>query len=388
VVVSKRTGSVVTGGGAALRGVVVLDLASHAAGPNAARYLGDFGAEVIKIERPGGDPMRKLGWLAPDGDSYFWKVVGRNKRCVTIDLKSADGKRALEHLVEGANVLVENLRPGGLERLGLGPDRLLEIRSDLVILRISGYGQTGPYSSLPGFATAAEAIGGYAGIAGEPDGKPLLPPLPVADETAGLAGAFATMVALRHSERTGEGQVVDVNLADVMVQLLGPLIAAYAHEGILQARQGSALPYTAPRGTYACRDGRWIALSASSEGVAKRLLSLLGCADDERFATAPGRLADTRELDLLIEKWAMSNDQEDALKLLRSADVVAAPVYGVDEIIGDQHFQERKTVTLVGDTVMQGLIADMSRTPGLMKFAGRPLGSDQELIDGFVGGER
>lgn len=376
----------VSGSGAALGGVVVLDLASHAAGPNAARYLADFGAEVMKVERPGGDPLRRIGWSAHDGDSYFWKLVGRNKRCVTVDLKSASGKRALERLVETANVLVENLRPEGLEHLGLAPERLFEIRPDLVVLRISGYGQRGPYSRLPGFATAAEAIGGYAGIAGEPGGKPLLPPLPVADEVTGIAGAFAAMVALRHAERTGEGQVVDVNLADVMVQLLGPLVAAYAHEGILQPRQGSALPYTAPRGTYACKDGRWIALSASSEGVARRLLALLGCADDARFSTAPGRLAAREELDLLIEKWAISKDQHDALALLRAADVVAAPVYGVDDIVADAHFQERKTVTQVGETVMQGLIADLSRTPGVLKFAGRPFGSDQELIDGLMGG--
>ncbi len=369
------------GCGAALQGVVVLDVASHAAGPHAARYLADFGADVIKVERPTGDPMRRIGWQAPDGDSYFWKVVGRNKRCVSLDLNSDDGNRRFLQLVHSADILVENLRPGGLERLGLGPDQLLTVRPELVVLRVSGYGQTGPYAGLPGFATAAEGIGGYAGISGESGGRPLLPPLPIADEAAGLAGAFAAMVALRHAERTGEGQVVDVNLADVMVQLLGPLVAVYAHEGVLQQRNGSSLPYTAPRGTYPCRDGRWLALSASSDGVASRLLALLGLTGDPRFASGADRLANAEDLDRILTDWALSRDQADALQQLRDADVVVAPVYTVADIVHDPHFQARGTVTTVGDTVMQGLLAELSRTPGHLQFAGRPVAADQQLLD-------
>ena len=368
---------------AALQGVVVIDLASYAAGPHAARYLADFGADVIKVERPSGDPMRRIGWRAPDGDSYFWKVVGRNKRCVALDLKTNDGIRRFRQLVDRADILVENLRPGGLERLGIGPDRLLEQRPNLVMLRVSGYGQSGPYANLPGFATAAEGVGGYAGISGEAGGRPLLPPLPIADETAGLAGAFAAMVALRHAEHTGEGQVVDVNLADVMVQLLGPLVSVCAHEGVLQQRMGSSLPYTAPRGTYPCQEGKWLALSASSDGVASRLLELLGLGQDSRFASGPDRLANAEELDRIISDWTLARKQVDALKQLREADVVAAPVYTVAEILHDPHFRARSTVTTVGDTVMQGLIAALSRTPGHLRFAGRRLAADQQLLNRY-----
>src|SRR5712691_5498788 len=240
----------------ALEGLRVIDMATVFAGPGAARHLGDFGAEVVKVEAPAGDGVRRMGWFPPaGGDSYTWKLLGRNKRAVVLDLKTDAGRDALVALAADADVLVENVRPGTIERLGLGPDVLLERNPGLVILRVTGFGQDGPYAQKPGFATMAEAMSGFAAINGEPDGPPLLPPIALTDEVAALAGAFAVMVALRHRDRTGEGQVIDVNLLESMLQMMSALPSAAAHLGYEQPRLGSGIPYTVPRGTYRCSDG-------------------------------------------------------------------------------------------------------------------------------------
>jgi crotonobetainyl-CoA:carnitine CoA-transferase CaiB-like acyl-CoA transferase len=229
----------------ALDGLKVLDLATVFAGPGAARHLADFGADVIKIEAPGGDGTRRMTWFPPEGgDSYAWKMLARNKRCVTLDLKSGAGRDALLGLAAHADVLIENSRPGTMERLGLGPDLLLERNPGLVILRVSGFGQTGPYAGKPGFATIAEAMSGFAAINGEPDGAPLVPPVALTDEVTALVGAFAVMVALRHRDRTGVGQVIDANRLESMIQLMGPLPSAAAHLGYDQPRLGSGIPYS------------------------------------------------------------------------------------------------------------------------------------------------
>ena len=224
-----------------------------------------------------------MGWFPPEGgDSYTWKLLGRGKRCVTLDLKAdADRDRLLE-LADGADVLIENFRPGTLERLGLGPDVLHARNRGSVVLRVTGFGQDGPYASRPGFATIAEAMSGFAAINGEPDGAPLLPPIALTDEVAALAGAFAVMVALRHRERTGDGQVVDVNLLESMLQMMSALPSAAAHLDYDQPRLGSGIPYSVPRGTYQCADGHWVAVSTSAESVAMRVLELLGVARRRR----------------------------------------------------------------------------------------------------------
>src|SRR3954463_3312082 len=231
----------------ALAGLRVIDMATVFAGPGAARHLGDFGADVIKVESPSGDGVRRMGWFPPGGgDSYTWKLLGRNKRAIVLDLKSDGGRDALLQLADSADVLVENFRPGTLERLGVGPDVLLARNPRLVVLRVTGFGQDGPYAGRPGFAAKAGAVSGFAAINGEPDGPPLLPPIALTDEVAALAGAFAVMVALRHRDRTGEGQVVDISLLETMVQMMGALPSANAHLGYLQPRLGSGIPYTVP----------------------------------------------------------------------------------------------------------------------------------------------
>ena len=220
---------------------------------------------MIKVERPGGDSLRSMAWRDDrDGEGMWWKLANRNKRAIVLDLKDRADVDTLLHLVDDANVVVENFRPGTLERLGLGPDVLLARNPDLVVTRVTGFGQSGPYAERPGFATIAEAMSGFAAINGEPDGQPLLPPIALTDEVTGLAAAFATMVAL-HS---GVGQVVDVNLLETMFHLMGPLPTLYGLTGEQQPRLGAGLPYTVPRGTYRCADGRWIAVSTSSDTVA------------------------------------------------------------------------------------------------------------------------
>jgi len=285
----------------ALDGLRVIDMATVFAGPGAARHLADFGADVIKVESPAGDGVRRMGWFPPEGgDSYTWKLLGRNKRATVLDLKTDTGRDALLALAEEADVLIENFRPGTLERLGLGPDELRRRNPQLVLLRVTGFGQDGPYASRPGFATMAEAMSGFAAINGEPDGPPLLPPIALTDEVAALAGAFAVMVALHERDRSGQGQVVDVNLLESMVQMMSALPSAAAHLDYDQPRLGAGIPYTVPRGTYRCADGKWVAISTSAESVAHRVLELLGLGDDPRFATFEGRAAHRDELDAAV----------------------------------------------------------------------------------------
>ena len=252
----------------------VLDCSTVIAGPSCAKYLADFGADVIKIERPPvGDSTRTMGLIDPtDGVSLAWKLWNRGKRVIALDLRSDHGREALLRLVETANVLVENLRPGKMAQLGLGPDVLLARNPRLVITSITGFGQDGPYANRPGFATIAEAMGGWAALNGMPDGPPLLPPIALTDELTGLTAAFGTMVAL-HS---GVGQVVDANLLDSLLQVMGAIIPAYFRTGFLQQRMGSSLPNSVPRGAWPTADGKWIALSASSDSVAARLMKLIG----------------------------------------------------------------------------------------------------------------
>jgi crotonobetainyl-CoA:carnitine CoA-transferase CaiB-like acyl-CoA transferase len=365
----------------ALDGLRVIDMATVLAGPGAARYLADFGADVVKVEAPGGDGTRRMGWIDPtDGQSLMWKLLGRGKRSVVVDLKSATGLDRMRRLLATADVLVENLRPGTLERLGLAPDDLLAANPGLVILRVTGFGQDGPYASRPGFATMAEAMSGFASINGEPDGGPLLPPIALTDEITALAGAFAVMVALRHRDRTGEGQVVDVNLLETMLQVMGPLTSAYARLGYLQPRLGSGIPYTVPRGTYRCADGAWIAISTSAESVAGRVMELLGIADDPRFATFEGRVEHRDELDAIVAAWVGARPAAEVLAAFDEVHAAIAPVYTVADLLADPHVRARGSVIEVDGLPMPGLLARFSRTPGAVRHAGRALDADAATV--------
>jgi crotonobetainyl-CoA:carnitine CoA-transferase CaiB-like acyl-CoA transferase len=355
----------------ALAGVRVLDFATVVAGPGAARYFADFGADVIKVERPGGDTTRAMGWTLPDdADSLFWKLVNRGKRTLSLDLATPAGRAAGLALIDDADVIIENMRPGRLEKLGLAPAVLLERNPRLVIVRVSGFGQTGPYAQRPGFATIAEAMSGYADLTGEPDGGPLLPPIALTDEVTALVAAFSAMVALRHAESTGRGQVVDVSLLESMLQIMGPLPAAWAQLGYLQPRLGSGLPFTVPRGTYRCADGVWVALSASAESVAGRVLGLLGLGGDSRFQTFQGRFENREALEEHTRTWIAGRESSDVITRFEQVDAAITPVYTMADIAGDEHVQAREALIEVDGITMQNVVAKLSATPGVVRCAG------------------
>jgi crotonobetainyl-CoA:carnitine CoA-transferase CaiB-like acyl-CoA transferase len=361
----------------ALQGLRVLDLATVLAGPAAARYLADFGADVVKVEAPAGDGTRRMGWTAPGGgDSYLWKILGRNKRSIVLDLKSDAGRAALLRLADGADVLVENFRPGTLERLGLGPEVLLARNPRLVVLRVTGFGQDGPYAQRPGFATIAEAMSGFAAINGEPGGGPLLPPIALTDEIAGIVGAFAVLVALRARDRDGRGQVVDVNLLESMLQMMGALPSAAAHLGYEQPRLGSGIPYSVPRGTYRCADGVWVAISTSAESVATRVLALLGVDHDPRFATFELRAEHRDDLDAIVAGWIGARPASEVLAAFEAAEAAIARVFTMADVLADPHVRARGALVEVDGVVMQAPVARLSATPGEIHHAGRPLGAD------------
>jgi crotonobetainyl-CoA:carnitine CoA-transferase CaiB-like acyl-CoA transferase len=371
----------VVSGVQALDGLRVIDMATVFAGPGTARHLADFGADVVKVESPSGDGVRRMGWFPPEGgDSYTWKLLGRGKRTVVLDLKTEAGTDALLRIVDSADVLIENFRPGTLERLGLAPEVLLARNPRLVVLRVTGFGQDGPYAARPGFATMAEAMSGFAAINGEPDGPPLLPPIALTDEVAALAGAFAVMVALRHRDRTGDGQVIDVNLLESMLQMMSALPSAAAHLDYEQPRLGSGIPYTVPRGTYQCADGKWVAISTSAESVAHRVLELLGIGEDERFATFEGRAAHRDELDAIVAKWIAARPSAEVLAAFEDAHAAIAPVYSMHDLLVDPHVKARHVFIEVDGVVMQAPVARLSRTPGAVRWAGRPLGADTEDV--------
>jgi crotonobetainyl-CoA:carnitine CoA-transferase CaiB-like acyl-CoA transferase len=346
----------------------------HRADPTAAlagvRVL-DFGADVIKIERPGGDSTRTMGWTLPDDtDSLFWKLVNRGKRTLTLDLTTTEGRAAALALIDDADVIIENMRPGRLEKLGMAPALLLERNPRLVIVRVTGFGQTGPYSQRPGFATIAEAMSGYADLTGEPDGGPLLPPIALTDEVTALVAAFSAMVALRHAESTGRGQVVDVSLLESMLQIMGPLPAAWAQLGYLQPRLGSGMPFTTPRGTYRCADGVWVALSASAESVAARVLGLLGLPDDDRFRSFQGRFENREALEEYTRAWIGGRESAEVIERFEQVDAAITTVYTMADIAGDKHVQAREALIEVDGVTMQNVVAKLSETPGAVRWAG------------------
>jgi crotonobetainyl-CoA:carnitine CoA-transferase CaiB-like acyl-CoA transferase len=361
-----------------LGGLKVIDLSTVLAGPNCARYLADFGADVIKVERPGtGDSLRNMAWRDPrDGTGLWWKVVNRNKRTVALDLKLDADRSTFLGLIDDADVLIENFRPGTLERLGLGPDELLARRPSLVVTRVSGFGQDGPYADRPGFATIAEVMSGLSAISGEPGGQPMLPAIALTDEVTGLVAAFATMVAL-HSER---GQVVDVSLLESMFQLMGPLISLYRLTGETQPRLGTGLPYTVPRGTYRCSDGKWVGLSASADSVAARVNSVLGVGDDPRFATFAGRTEHRDELEAIMVAWCAARPQAEVLQTFSAAQAAIGPVMDMADIAADAHYAARDAIVDVQSTPMQGLVAKLSKTPGRLRWSGRALDEDGDDI--------
>lgn len=372
----------------ALEGLRVIDMATVVAGPSAAKYLADFGADVVKVERPdGGDTTRGMGWQK-DGVSLWWKNASRNKRTVALDLKHPGGRDAFLRLAHTADVVVENFRPGTIERLGLGPDTLLAANPGLVLLRISGFGQDGPYRDRPGFGTLAEALSGFTYLNGQAGGPPVLPPIALADEVTGLFGAMAVLIALRHRDRTGEGQVIDLSLVESLLAIMGPLPTVHQQLGEVPERSGSRIGYSAPRGCYPTKDGRWLALSGTAPSVAARIFKAIGRDDllaDARFATNNARVAHADELDEVIAAWSSERTLEQCMEALLAFDAAGAPVYAMDQLAADEHLRARGALVELDDPElgplrMQGVAPRLSLTPGRVRFAGRPLGADTDEV--------
>lgn len=367
-----------------LAGVRVIELATIFAAPSACRRLADFGAEVIKVERPGeGDGARRLG--EQDGeDSFYYRLVGRNKRTIELDLKRPEGRDVLLRLVRRAHVLVENFRPGTLERLGLDPDTvLLAENPSLVVLRVTGYGQDGPYASRAGFGTIAEGMSTLAHCTGDPDGPPTLPPIALADEVTGLQGAFAVMVALHHAQRTGEGQVIDANLLESLVDIVGPGPAIYHRTGHVPGRYGSRLSFSAPRNVYRCTDG-YAVLSGSANEAALRIFDAIGrpeLRDDPRFNTGAARLAHVDELDRIIEAWTSTRSVQEVVETLSAAGAACGPIYDVAQLVADEHVRARGAFIEVPSPDGEGPVLQLaptprfSRTPGCVRHAGLAAGA-------------
>ncbi|MFE5617997.1 CaiB/BaiF CoA transferase family protein [Streptomyces sp. NPDC056470] len=367
-----------------LDGLRVLDLATLFAGPLAAMMLGDFGADVIKVEHPRKpDPSRGHG-PAKDGVGLWWKVLGRNKRTITLDLSSPGGRDTLLRLAADADVIVENFRPGTLERWGLGWEKLSAANPGLVLARVTGFGQFGPYSHRPGFGTLAEAMSGFAAITGEPDGPPTLPPFGLADSIAALATAYAVMTALTARTATGRGQVVDMAIIEPMLSVIGPHALWYDQLGYVQPRTGNRSRNNAPRNTYRTSDDSWVAVSTSAQSIAERVLRLVGrpeLIDEPWFADGAGRAAHADELDEAVGTWIARHTREEAMAAFEKAEAAIAPVYDVRDVMEDPQFRALDTVTEVPDPElgpirMQNVLFRLSETPGGIRWAGRPHGAD------------
>lgn len=371
-----------------LAGVRVVELATLFAGPYAGALLSDFGADVVKVEHPGRpDPSRGHG-PAKDGVGLWWKVLGRNKQTVTLDLSTVDGARLLRRLTADADVLIENFRPGTLERWGIGPEVLHADNPGLVVARVSGFGQTGPYAHRPGFGTLAEAMSGFAAATGEPDGPPTLPPFGLADSIAGLATAFAVNLALTARAATGAGQVLDVALIEPVMAMLGPQITWYDQLRYVQPRLGNRSANNAPRNTYRCADGRWVAVSTSAQSIAERVLHLVGRPDlaaQPWFSSGVSRAAHADELDAAVAGWVAARDRAEVVAAFEKAEAAVAPVYQIDDILADPQYAALGTVTTVDDPELgplrlQNVPFRMSATPGRIRFAGRPHGADTDSV--------
>jgi crotonobetainyl-CoA:carnitine CoA-transferase CaiB-like acyl-CoA transferase len=374
-----------------LTGLRVIDISTILAGPLCARILGDHGAEVIKVEHPtAGDGMRGHG-ESKDGQSLWWKEVSRNKRTIGLNLGRPDGAAILLRLVEKADVLVENFRPGTLERWGIGPTELHAVNPRLVIVRVTGFGQTGPYAARPGFGTLAEAMSGFAYLTGEESGPPTLPAFGLADSICGIAAASAVTMALYHRDREGSdgaGQVIDINLLEPLMDAVGPGPTVYDQLGIVEERHGNRSTKNAPRNTYRTGDGSWVAVSTSAQSIAERVMHLVGhpeVIDEPWFRTGRERVAHADELDRYVGDWIAARSRDEVMKAFTEAGAAIAPVYNAKDLVEDEHVRATGMLTTVDDpalgpVLMHNVMWRMSRTPGRIRFTGRDPGADTDAV--------
>lgn len=370
----------------ALAGVRILDMSRLVAGNTLTQVLGDFGAEVIKIEPPAGDTLR--AWQT-NGIATNWKIYARNKKSLGLELRKREARELLLKLVPSASVFVESFRPNTLEEMGLGPDVLLEHNSKLVIVRISGWGQTGPYKRRPGFGTLVEGMSGFAAINGFPDREPVLPPMYMADSYAGLYGSTAVMIALREVEHNGgRGQVIDLPLLDPVFAVLGPQAANYRLTKKLKPRTGSRSTNSCPRNVYLCKDGKYVGLSASIQKMAERLFRSIGRADlidNPRYKTNADRVKNAEELDAIIGAFCAQRTQAENVKFFEQAEVTIGPIYDVSQIVEDPHVIERELIADypdadMGEFPMHHVVPRLSGTPGEIRTPAPHLGEHNRAL--------
>ncbi|KGM34525.1 CaiB/BaiF CoA transferase family protein [Inquilinus limosus] len=369
-----------------LSGVRVLDLSRLVAGNMLSLQLADFGADVVKIEPPQGDPLRD--WT-DDGQSLHWKVYARNKRSMVLNLREAADMDALLALVETADVFIENFRPGTLESMGIAPERLLKLNPNLIVVRISGFGQTGPYAAYPGFGTLVEAMSGFAARTGFPDREPVLPPLALADMISGMTGAQAvTMALLAREKGLSRGQVIDLSLLEPIFAVLGPEAAIHRVTGKVKQRTGSASNTSSPRNVYRCGDGHYVALSGSMQVIAMRIFDIIGRPDmktDPRFSSNAARVKHRDLVDQAVGAWFAERDRETALQVMRDAGATVGPVYDIADIAADPHFRERGVIVEVedadnGSLPMHAVLPRLSGTPGGLRRPAPALGEHTEEL--------
>jgi crotonobetainyl-CoA:carnitine CoA-transferase CaiB-like acyl-CoA transferase len=372
-----------------LAGVRVLDLATMMAAPAAAAYLAEFGADVIKVEKPReGDPQRRWG-TRKAGESVYWKSISRNKRSLTLDLRTSRGAEILRLLVGRTDVVIANFRPGTLDAWGIGYEWMAAANPGVILLEISGFGQAGPLARRPGFGTLAEARSGFAHLTGQPEGPPTLPNMGLADGVAGIMGAFAVMLALRARERgDGLGQRIDLSLCDSVLRLIEPSLLDWSQLGIAGQRTGSRSVHVAPRNVYRCRDGNWVALSASTPSIARRVFAAIGrpeLADDPRFADNASRLENVEELDAVIGEWIGRHPAAEVIEIMERAEAAVGPVQDIPQIHQDPSFRERPSFVEVedphfGPMQLVDVVPKLSRTPGRVRSTGPALGQHTKEI--------
>ncbi len=375
-----------------LEGLRVLDLATFLAGPFCTTLMAEFGAEVIKVEQPGsGDPLRKFGTPTDCGDSLVWLQEARNKKCVTLNLKEPRGKALLERLVQESDVLVENFRTGTLEKWRLGWEHLHAINPRLIMLRVTGYGQTGPKARDPGFARIAHAFSGLTHLAGEADGPPLMPgSTTLADYLSGTYGIMGVLMALRSRDQTGVGQYIDIALYEPVFRFLDEMAPAYAFNGYVRNRMGADTVNVVPHSHYPSADGKWIAIACTSDKMFARLADAMDApelASPERFGLIAKRLEERPEVNRIVAEWTSSLPQEELLAKLKAGEVPSGPIYDVADIFADAQYQAREDLIEMADErnnsiTMPGVFPKLSRTPGSVQHLGRALGADNGEIFG------
>ena len=371
-----------------LAGVRVLELGSLIAGPFCAKTLADFGAEVVKVEPPGdGDPLRRWRKMR-NGVSLWWQVQSRNKRSVTLDLRKPEGQEAVRRLAAKSDVVIENFRPGAMERWNLGWDRLSAANPKLVMVRISGYGQSGPYRDRPGFAAIAEAVGGLRYVTGYPDRPPVRPNLSIGDTLASLHGVIGALLALRHIQAGGGGQVIDVALYESVFNVMESLLPEYDAQGVVRERSGSSLPGIAPSNLYPCKDGSFVLIAGNADSLYRRLMSAIGredLRDDPALAKNDGRAAQMERIDTAIAAWTSRFTQEEVLARMEQAQVPAGRIYSAADIAADPHYAARGMIldTIAGDgepLKQPGVVPKLSATPGAIRRAAPRLGEHTDEV--------